>query len=162
MQSPEEARNEFYHDPTLANTNGHDMITDVLVSYLMSQICAGWSTLLGHSYLVKNYGGAEADTPNHGPSLLGGVGLRKGIPGQDPGDGDSVESSLSTRFYDIRVPLMRLADRPADVSNFREIDPYCVAASDLINPLPQSLFYGSGWLTYHPKKGSVYEERDYW
>jgi len=161
LQSPERARNSFYADPTHANPEGHELIADVLISYMMSQICAGWSTLQGHGFDAPSLG-SEADGTGSGPSLLGGVGLRKGIPGQSPGDGDSAGSALTDRYQGLRVPQMRLADRPHDVHNFREIEPFCVAASDLINPLPPSLFYGSGWHTYHPPKGAIIEDRHYW
>lgn len=57
---------------------------------------------------------------------------------------------------------MRIKDRPHDVEQFREIEPFCVAASDLISPLPPSLFYGSGWHTYHPPKNAITEDRHYW
>ncbi|WWC65441.1 uncharacterized protein I303_108059 [Kwoniella dejecticola CBS 10117] len=161
LQTPDQARSAFYADPNHANHNGHDLIADVLISYIMSQICAGWSAINGHAFDVPNLG-TEGDSSASGPSLLGGVGLRKGMPGQEPGDGDSAGSSLAERYQGLRVPQMRLKDRPHDVQQFREIEPFCVAASDLINPLPPSLFYGSGWHTYHPPKGAVYEDRHYW
>ncbi|WVQ63096.1 uncharacterized protein L199_001247 [Kwoniella botswanensis] len=161
LEMPEQARSTFYADPNHANHNGHDLIADVLISYIMSQICSGWSAINGHAFDVPNLG-TEGDNSASGPSLLGGVGLRKGMPGQDPGDGDSAGSSLAERYQGLRVPQMRLNDRPHDVQQFREIEPFCVAASDLINPLPPSLFYGSGWHTYHPPKGAVYEDRHYW
>ncbi|KAK8850365.1 hypothetical protein IAR55_004283 [Kwoniella newhampshirensis] len=161
LQTPDQARSAFYHDPNHANSNGHDLIADVLISYIMSQICAGWSAINGHSFDVPNLG-TEGDSTAGSPSLLGGVGLRKGMPGQSPGDGSSAGSSLSDRYIGLKVPLMRLNDRPHDVEHFREIEPFCVAASDLINPLPPSLFYGSGWHTYHPPKGAVHEDRHYW
>jgi hypothetical protein len=31
----------------------------------------------------------------------------------------------------------------------------CVSANDLVNPLPSSLFYGSGWDTHHPPQAST-------
>ncbi|WWD20544.1 hypothetical protein CI109_105020 [Kwoniella shandongensis] len=161
LQTPDQARSAFYSDPNHANSNGHDLIADVLISYIMSQICAGWSAINGHAFDVPNLG-TEGDSTATGPSLLGGVGLRKGMPGQSPGDGSSAGSSLSDRYLGLRVPLMRLNDRPHDVEHFREIEPFCVAASDLINPLPPSLFYGSGWHTYHPPKGAIHEDRHYW
>jgi len=37
---------------------------------------------------------------------------------------------------------------------FEEVAPYCVSANDLINPLPPSLFYGSGWHAHHPSATS--------
>ena len=150
----------FYHDSNLANADGHDLIADVLISYMMSQICAGWSAIQGHTFDVPAFG-AEGDGSGSAPSLLGGVGLRKGMPGQDPGDGDSAGNSLTDRYHGLKVPNALLADRPVNVEHFREIEPFCVAASDLINPLPQSLFYGSGWKLHHPPKHSA-DARHYW
>jgi hypothetical protein len=127
----------------------------------MSQICSGWSTIQGHSFETPLFGMDESSTG--GPSLLGGVGLRKGMPGQQPGDGESVDdNALSSKYQALKVPQGRMADRPADAQRFREIEPFCVAASDLINPLPPSLFYGSGWKEYHPPKNALYEDRHYW
>lgn len=162
LQKPDLARSAFYNDPQHANSDGHDLIADVLISYMMSQICSGWTALQGHGFDVPNLG-STSEGDGSGPSLLGGVGLRKGMPGQQKGDGDSgEESALTTRFASLKVPPMRLGDRPADIQHFREIEPFCVAASDLINPLPVSLFYGSGWHSYHPPKGAITEDRHYW
>jgi hypothetical protein len=161
LKAPEQARSAFYLDPTHANPEGHDLIADVLISYMMSQICAGWSTLQGHDFSVPSLG-SEGDGTSTGPSLLGGVGLRKGQIGQEPGDGNSATSGVGDRYQGLRVPNMRIKDRPHDVEQFREIEPFCVAASDLISPLPPSLFYGSGWHTYHPPKNAVTEDRHYW
>ena len=161
LTHPEQSRNRFYPDANHANADGHDLITDVLISYIMSQICSGWSTIQGHSFDTPLFGMDESSTG--GPSLLGGVGLRKGMPGQQPGDGESVDdNALSSKFQALKVPQGRMADRPADAQRFREIEPFCVAASDLINPLPPSLFYGSGWKEYHPPKNALYEDRHYW
>lgn len=133
----------------------------MLISYLMSQICSGWATLQGHSFEAPTLG-SDSDGTANSPSLLGGVGLRKGIPGQKPGDGESASSALKDRYLGLQIPQMRVGDRPHDVANFREVDPFCVAASDLINPLPPSLFYGSGWHTYHPPESAQVEDRHYW
>lgn len=161
LAQPEQARSRFYSDPNHANAEGHDLIADVLISYVMSQICSGWSTIQGHSFETPLFG--LDDSSAGGPSLLGGVGLRKGMPGQQPGDGESVdESALSNKFSALKVPQGRMADRPADAQRFREIEPFCVSASDLINPLPPSLFYGSGWKEYHPPKNAITEDRHYW
>lgn len=161
MQETEQTRNTFYSDSIHANPDGHDLIADVLISYVMSQVCSGWLTLQGHAFDVPSFG-TGSDGNGGTPSLLGGVGLRKGMPGQDSGDGDSAGSGLSDKYSPLRVPQGRLADRPHDVGNFREIEPFCVAANDLINPLPPSLFYGSGWKLYIPPKGAVKEDRHYW
>lgn len=163
LGTPDKARSAYYNDPNHPNFAGHDLIADVLISYLQSQICAGWSAINGHGYDVPALGTEGDSTAAGSPSLLGGVGLRKGMPGQDPGDGSSAGSSLSDRYQGLRVPQIRLADRPHDVQLFREIEPFCVAASDLVNPLPPTLFFGNGWATYHPPaKGNVVEDRHYW
>ena len=162
LQHSEQTRTTFFPDANHANVEGHDLITDVLISYLMSQTCAGWATLQGHAFDVPSLG-SESDGSGSGPSLLGGVGLRKDMYlGQDPKDGDSTGTTLADRYHPLRVPRGRLADRPNDVKDFREIEPFCVAANDLINPLPVSLFYGSGWKLYVPPKSAVKEDRHYW
>jgi hypothetical protein len=38
---------------------------------------------------------------------------------------------------------------------YEEIAPMCVSANDLVNPLPPSLFQGTGWQTYHPPPTGV-------
>ena len=48
---------------------------------------------------------------------------------------------------------MMIDTKPGDRA-FEEIRPWCVSANDLINPLPPSLFYGSGWLPFHPPAGT--------
>jgi hypothetical protein len=161
LQTPDQAMAAYYSGPNLANAEGHDLIADVLISYVMSQICSGWSTLQGHSFDAPALG-SDADGRADSPSLLGGVGLRPGIPGQHDGDGESTDSALTSRYQALRVPQARLADRPVDMAQFREIEPFCVAASDLITPLPPSLFYGSGWQTYHPSANAQVEDRHYW
>lgn len=162
LHDAEQTRSTFYHDATHANPDGHDLIADVLISYLMSQICSGWLTLQGHSFDALTLGTDSDGLSSSTPSLLGGVGLRKGMPGQESGDGESTGTSLTDKFHGLRVPQARLADRPQNVKDFREIEPFCVAANDLINPLPPSLFYGSGWKLYVPPKGAVKEDRHYW
>jgi hypothetical protein len=48
------------------------------------------------------------------------------------------------------------------MATFREFEPFCVSASDLVSPLPPSIFYGSGWAVYHPPQNAVTEDRHYW
>ncbi len=160
LANPEAARSAYYTDPVLANSAGHDLIADVLISYMQSQICQGWAATMGHAFDVPYMGSDGTDTSTGGPQLLGGVGLRKGIPGQEPGDGESTASE--SKYAALKVPSARLSDRPSDILQFREIEPFCVSANDLINPLPPSLFYGSGWHPYHPAKGAGNEDRHYW
>lgn len=161
LANPEAARSTFYADPILASPAGHDLIADVLISYMMQQICAGWSATMGHAFDVPYMGMSGADSTTGGPMLLGGVGLRKGMPGKEEGDGESV-STNELKYASLKVPSARLSDRPSDILEFREIEPFCVSANDLINPLPPSLFYGSGWHAYHPVKGGGSDDRHYW
>lgn len=164
LAEPHRALQSLYTDSQLANKDGHDLIADVLVSYMMSQVCAGWSTLLGYTYNAPTsrlQGESVAGTP----LLLGGVGLRPGAAaGQGEDDGATAETDLQSHNFNpaLEVPRMRLNDRPNSVSYFRELEPYCVSASDLVSPLPPSIFYGSGWATYHPAKGALVEDRHYW
>jgi hypothetical protein len=46
-----------------------------------------------------------------------------------------------------------MSTRGGDGRRFIEIRPWCMSANDLINPLPPSLFQGSGWSIYHPPPG---------
>lgn len=158
LGNPEAARATFYTDPVLANPTGHDLIADVIISYMMQQICAGWAANMGHAFDVPYMGGGERQESSN---LFGGIGLRKGVPGQDPGDGQSL-SATDLKMASLKVPSARLSDRPSDILQFREIEPFCVSANDLINPLPPSLFYGAGWHAYHPGKGAQVEDRHYW
>lgn len=190
MNNPEEARKAYYTDPILANPAGHDrqclslchalqafpslvltpyalpvsfsVIADVLISYMESQICLGWAAAMGHGFDVPAASPDSLDSSSGGAHLLGGVGLRKGMtgPGQSKSDGDSTDPHAAY-YAALRVPSARLGDRPSDVKEFREVEPFCVSANDLINPLPPSLFYGSGWHAHHPNKGDQ-EDKHYW
>ncbi|GLB39637.1 putative capsular associated protein [Lyophyllum shimeji] len=154
---------KYYVDPVLANTAGHALIADILISYLQSQICAAWNVATGASFdnaqPVKHV--AEA----HG--LFGGVGQRKGVPepgAEDDGldaDGNRLkppsvpQQVLQHQLSVSPVPPGRINTRPGGRA-FEEIAPYCVSANDLINPLPPSMFYGSGWNAYHaPSEGGT-------
>ncbi|TFK32723.1 hypothetical protein BDQ12DRAFT_616564 [Crucibulum laeve] len=149
---------KYYVDPVLASPAGHDIISDVLVAYFESQICTGWAVATGNSY-----DSAPVTKPQHaeGHALFGGAGPRKGVP--EPGqenlkddldaDGNRLKpdsASIPGTEAGSGVPLGMMNTRPVPGERFEEISPYCVSANDLINPLPASLFYGSGWYVYHP------------
>jgi hypothetical protein len=53
--------------------------------------------------------------------------------------------------------MSRIASRPSDLNSldYEEIAPMCVSANDLVNPLPPSLFHGSGWHAFHPPPTGV-------
>jgi hypothetical protein len=164
LEQPHRAIKALYTDMQHANKDGHDVIADVLISYFMSQVCAGWSTLLGYSYSVPT-NRLQGDSVAGTPLLFGGKGIRPGAAsGQQADDGVTGETDLQqhTSNPGLEVPRMRLNDRPSSLSDFRELEPYCVSASDLVSPLPASIFYGSGWAIYHPPKHAVTEDRHYW
>ncbi|PFH45341.1 hypothetical protein AMATHDRAFT_71805 [Amanita thiersii Skay4041] len=118
-----------------------------------------------------------------GHALFGGIGQRKGVPEQEEdedeeggvgaGGGDKSKQEEQKRnphlvlnpqqYQSLRVPSGRINTRPNNPSSpsssssnrkFEEIAPYCVSANNLINPLPPSLFYGSGWHSFHPAGAS--------
>lgn len=142
---------------------GYTVIADVLIHYMQSQICLGWAAAMGHGFDVP-VPLDLADTSSGGAQLLGGVGLRKGMrePNQLKAEGDNSPSDPLSAYHNaLRVPTTRLSSRPHELDNFREVEPFCVSANDLINPLPPSLFHGSGWMAHHPAPGDM-EDRHYW
>ena len=62
------------------------------------------------------------------------------------------------------VPQAMIDTRPDSAREFEEVDPFCASANDLVNPLPPSLFYGSGWSAFHPPGGatSLTAKSHYW
>ncbi|UOH80007.1 hypothetical protein LQV05_002656 [Cryptococcus neoformans] len=158
LAEPEAARSTFFTDPILANPTGHGLIADVLISYMQSQICAGWAATMGHAFDVP-YMGAPALEDN----LAGGaMSSQQGKGIQSEEDLESEGGGLAAKLRAIKVPQAMLSDRPSDILKFREVAPFCVSANDLVNPLPPSHFYGSGWHAYHPSKGAAQEEKHYW
>lgn len=117
---------------------------------MQSQICAGWAATMGHAFDVP-YMGAPALEDN-----LAGAGI------QSEEDLESEGGGLAAKLRAIKVPQAMLSDRPSDILKFREVAPFCVSANDLVNPLPPSHFYGSGWHAYHPSKGASDDEKHYW
>lgn len=154
----------YYTDLILANSEGHVVLSDVLISYVQSQVCAAWATAGGHSYetipLVLPPGYSE-DT-----HLFGGVGARKGgAPPEQPKDADAdaapdkkpaapADSHSEPLYPELRIPPVRINTRPRASRPFEEPVPFCASANDLVNPVPPSLFYGSGWLAAHPQHGA--------
>jgi hypothetical protein len=174
LSNPEPFKHAFYADPVLANPRGHELLADVLVGYFQAQICTGWSAILGHSFDVPL---VAMDSTGAG-GLFGGI--RHVAPDNDALEGKGGEGAGGDQQRDptmfnagpyaaLRVPPARLASRPRDLDAFRESEPFCAAADNLINPLPPSLFYGSGWHAHHPGKGAPADEsgsgsdaRHYW
>lgn len=120
-------------------------------------------------------GGGAAAGGGAGGALLGGLGLRQGsdagLDGEDSaaamgadGKKDGVLNAAgirSGRSSWSRVPHFRINDRPNSIQHFREIKPNCASANDLINPLPSSVFAGSGWTPISPRPDDE-DERHYW
>ena len=120
-----------------------------------------------HTKLSQCTTGSEAGTGD-ALGLFGGIGQRPGVPEpekdlaadaavekkmaaaaaeaamKDRGDSSSSSPQLLT------APSGRINTRPNGNRPFEEIAPFWVSANDLINPLPPSLFYGSGEYVHHP------------
>ncbi len=180
MSNPS-AVQHYFADPILANPEGHELITDVLISYFESQVCAAWASATGTSHEALVGPGApmvfneKAKTPTDARGLFGGVAQRKGAAGaaapEDPEAHADTNANLapvafaepgtrqlSEQLYpNLKVPQARIGARPADYVDhvFEEVAPFCISANDLINPLPPSMFFGSGWEVFHPPPGSA-------
>ncbi|ORX34281.1 capsular associated protein [Kockovaella imperatae] len=150
VATPEDVRKQFFTDPILANPEGHQLIADVIISYIQSQICAGWAATMGHAFDVP-YMGAPSEIDALDPQ---GVSSEEDLASEGGG--------LAAKMRATSVPKSMLSDRPSDILRFREVAPFCVSANDLINPLPPSHFFGSGWLAHNPTKAKSREERHYW
>jgi len=129
-----------------------------------------WDIANGQSYdSVPILTATDAET--HG--LFGGVGQRKGAaPPTSNQDKDALGDPLGAIkaaaaphpvYPQLRVPKSLINTRPDSGRHFQEVNPFCASANDLINPIPPSLFYGSGWFSYHPPMGSGQAEiLHYW
>ena len=179
LNSPSSVQ-RYFADAMLANAYGHELLSDVLVSYFQSQVCSAWASAVGTAPEVIPGPGPmvaqeKAKTPTDARGLFGGVAQRKGAAGaaapEDPESGDAGVNAnparvafaepgsrqLSEQLYpNLKVPQARIGARPADYvdRSFEEVSPYCISANDLINPLPPSIFSGSGWEVFHPHPGS--------
>lgn len=160
LENPLGALSGLYHDSQHANHEGHDLMADVLISYFMSEICQAWGTHMGNTYAVNpralHAEGSAGGKAAGAPVPLGGLGLRPNqVPGQKAEDG-AVSGEMTSVAA---VPRMRIHDRPSALDTFRETEPYCVSAADLVSPLPPSIFFGSGWRQHTPKNK---DDRFYW
>lgn len=141
----------YFTDPILASTAGHGLLADMLIAYIQSQVCIAWSAARGSGASVPIYyplGAQTGNSPKDATGLFGGKGLRKG--GDDP-DAPRPRPANGNP-PGLQVPVSRISSQPADLNTFtyEEIAPMCVSANDLVNPLPPSLFQGTGWHAYHP------------
>lgn len=176
MENPSSI-NKYFTDPVLANSAGHEVIADVLISYFQTQTCNAWAAITGHSSeaipsaAAPVWADGQAKQPTDARGLFGGVAQRKGAAagvvaeegaGMNPAlvvDRDAAGRipPLAAQDPRLRVPPVRINSRPADLeaTPFEEVAPYCVSANDLVNPLPLSMFAGSGWAAYHPPPGAA-------
>ncbi|KEI37757.1 uncharacterized protein L969DRAFT_89727 [Mixia osmundae IAM 14324] len=175
--NPQKVRQSYFLDPVLANAKGHELLADTVIGYLEAEICTVWD----HAAIEAEMGGAPmpftgsglaaagavavgggADAPS---GLLGGKGLRKGSDaGLDAEDGATSQTGSRDALRGAafsRIPAFRILDKPHTIQNFREIKPNCASANDLINPLPASVFAGTGWTAVTPKPSDE-DERHYW
>ncbi|KAI0319738.1 hypothetical protein OF83DRAFT_1169956 [Amylostereum chailletii] len=150
----------YFADPILASPAGHGLLADMLIAYIQSQICITWSAVTGSGaslpvYYALGGGPEQVKQPTDARKLFGGKGFRKGE--LDEGEDEMDEArhpalgspKLAAHF---KVPPSRIGTRPDDLRSrtHEEVAPTCVSANDLVNPLPPSLFYGSGWQAHHP------------
>ena len=190
LLNPQKVRQTYFLDPILANAKGHELLADTIIAYLEGEICQVWEAAALEADLaglaMPNVGGGlpggilgEDITGSGGAgggALLGGMGLRQGsdagLDGEDAAaldagkdrsgaGGNNAVGIRSGRASYSRVPPFRILDKPSTVQHFREIKPNCASANDLINPLPSSVFAGSGWQPISPRPDDE-DERHYW
>lgn len=190
LLNPQKVRQTYFLDPILANAKGHELLADTIIAYLESEVCQVWDAAALEADLaglpMPNVGGglpggilgdevSEGGGSGRGAggALFGGMGQRHGADGGlDGADGSSGKDGKdgsgsgsgglrSGRTAYTRVPPFRITDKPNTIQHFREIKPNCASANDLINPLPSSVFAGSGWQPVSPRPDDE-DERHYW
>jgi hypothetical protein len=182
LTKPHDVRNTYFLDPILANSKGHELLADTVIAYLESEVCLVWEAEnIGLSNPAQaqpqkpfagNVGGVNLPGGEDAPgALLGGKGLRKssdaGLDSEDAGalqmagdKGNNRKASTSAAKA-AKIPPFRIHDRPDSLQYFREIRPHCASANDLVNPLPHSIFTGTGW-EQRAAKPEDEDERHYW
>ena len=159
LYDPDQYKDDYHVDPVLANEKGHETLADMLIGYFQGQVCKGWDAAWGKAFDVPMLSTEQIGQVSDAKGLFGGIrvgdgGLLNGAANEGGEDRNGKGTDPTSNFNAFRVPAGRLSSRPWDLVKFTEADPFCVAADDLINPLPPSLFYGSGWHVYHPEDGS--------
>jgi len=136
-------------------------MSELLIAYIQSQVCTAWAAATGTSYevvapVLQNTDQSNPNKPPTDAKLFGGLGHRQGL-----GGGSTVDASHNPHFH---VPIGRIGSRPTDERRFQEVAPSCVSSNNLINPLPPSLFHGSGWLAHHPAASAALQtaHAHYW
>ena len=169
LMNPGKVRSQYFIDPILANGKGHELLADTVISFLESEICQVWDAAALETDLAVISGNAKPVSLLAGggedyPSLLSGKGLRKGAgAGLDADEAGAIAGRVpgGSRSSFARIPPFRIIDRPDTLARFREIKPSCASANDLVNPLPASVFAGSGWAPVAPAKDAE-DELHYW
>jgi hypothetical protein len=169
----------------LANPAGHDILADVLTSYFQSQVCSAWAAATGQLFdgLPSLFSPIVPDNPKQptdARGLFGGVGQRKGSqpenkegdivagrPGnQNPGGRIVAGKQQAGGLHFQAIPIARINTHPGDLrkGSYQEPMPFCASANDLVNPLPPSIFTGTGWSAYHPPTGTnaISSASHYW
>lgn len=155
---------KYFTDPILANPAGHDLLADMLIAYIQTQICTAWSIAEGAAFDMPS---ESASNSGDKPDLFGGLGRRPGVP-EPENDAHNVEHNnqksdgKDSHRALLTVPPGRIDTRPNSDRPYVELSPFCVSANDLVNPLPPSLFYGSGWTAYHPTGSEARMKPHYW
>ncbi|SCV72078.1 BQ2448_4772 [Microbotryum intermedium] len=166
LLNPQKVRSTYFLDPILANAKGHELLADTVISFLEAQVCQVWDQVALQADIAALGGSTTVVSPlNVGedfPSLLSGKGLRKSVNVFEETDSSiSPDTGKGSRSSHSKIPPFRLGDRPHTLARFREIKPNCASANDLINPLPPSVFTGSGWSPIVPKPEEE-DETHYW
>jgi hypothetical protein len=183
LTDPHKVRNTYFLDPVLANSKGHELLADTIISYLESEVCLIWEAegfALSNpiespaaTTFAQNIGAVNVPGKEDAPlALLGGKGLRKSSDaGLDSEDGAALQmagekasgnrKTSTAASKAAKIPPFRIHDRPNSIQYFREIQPHCASANDLVNPLPRSIFFGTGWEQRAPKPEDE-DERHYW
>lgn len=167
----------------LANPAGHDILADILISYFQSQVCSAWAAASGQSLdgLPPHFSPIVPDNskqPSDARGLFGGIGQRKGsqpenkegdiVAGgnQNPGGQGKGNAGKPGALHIQAIPLARIDTRPGELGTkpYEEPTPFCASANDLVNPLPISIFAGTGWAAYHPPTGTntISSASHYW
>lgn len=175
----------YFADAVLANPAGHDILADVLISYFQSQVCSAWAAATGQSFdglppLFSPIALDNSKQPTDARGLFGGAGQRKGSqpenkegdivaggPHNPGGQGKGVVGKQPPGAIHVQaVPLAMIDTRPGELGNkaYEEPTPFCASANDLVNPLPTSIFTGTGWAAYHPPTGTnaISSASHYW
>lgn len=158
LTNPTLVEQTYFVDPILASPSGHQVLAEVLIHFIQQQICASWSSALGYSFDVPAFKLDAASGAKDGSHwIFGGAGGREGANEDEKEvEGSKKDDKPARRIGSshpaLTVPPFLLSTRPDNINSFVEVAPHCVSSNNLINPVPPSLFYGTGWHPYAPPK----------